>query len=148
MSEGITAEKLKYLYDELSKQASKQKSEPQIILNGYTWLAVGQQCEIIMNENLKLNSELAEAKARAEGFKCQLLNERKDYFNEHERANELESQLAESKKTIEELVKALEIIGDYATAGDGQKYPSYEAGWHGVSDFANQVLSKHKTKGK
>lgn len=60
MSEGITAEKLKYLYDELSKQANKQKDEPQIILNGHTWLALGQQCQIIINENENLKAENAE----------------------------------------------------------------------------------------
>lgn len=63
--------------------------------------------------------ELAKLKEEKEGFRCQLVNERNDYFNEHQRANELESQLAESKKQIGDLehyklicaIKADQITG-------------------------------------
>lgn len=51
MSDVITADKLIYLYDELVKEASKQKNNPMIVINGNTWLSVAQQCEIIINQN-------------------------------------------------------------------------------------------------
>ncbi len=42
---------------------------------------------------------------------------------------------------VNELREALKKISDYSTL-DGEKYNSYQDGWHGVADFAKRELTK------
>ncbi len=92
--------------------------------------------------------ELAKLKEEKEGFRCQLVNERNDYFNEHQRANELESQLAESKKQVQELVEFIKSVAD-SIEWKEQGHDCYsKKKLQSITDSANAFLSKHKLKGK
>lgn len=42
---------------------------------------------------------------------------------------------------VNELREALRKISDYSTL-DGEKYNSYQDGWHGVADFAKREFAK------
>lgn len=44
-------------------------------------------------------------------------------------------------EVVSELREALRKISDYSTL-DGEKYNSYQDGWHGVADFAKRELTK------
>ena len=48
---------------------------------------------------------------------------------------------AQQSAVVTELREALKKISDYSTL-DGEKYNSYQDGWHGVADFAKREFTK------
>lgn len=55
--------------------------------------------------------------------------------------SKLEARDAQFMLVVNELREALKKISDYSTL-DGEKYNSYQDGWHGVADFAKRELTK------
>lgn len=56
-------------------------------------------------------------------------------------ANQIKARDAQWSAVVNELREALKKISDYSTL-DGEKYNSYQDGWHGVADFAKREFAK------